>query len=387
MPRRTAKRTDQHIDAQIALDQVMMRRAIKLSLRSEGRVEPNPMVGCVIARGAKTLGEGHHRRYGGAHAEIEALNHCASDPRGATAYVTLEPCAHIGKTPPCVDALLTARLARVVIAVRDPNPQVNGKSIRRLRRAGVRVDVGLCAVDAADVLAPFLTRMRLRRPYVIAKWAQTLDGKLATRYEDSRWISGEASRRLVHRLRARVDAVIVGSNTVITDNPKLTARDVPRRRTATRVILDGRLRLPPYSRLVSTAATAETLVLTTSARAKSVDAKQLEKKGVTVVAVGTRNERLSPTLCLRALAKRDMTNVLLEGGPTLLGAFFRASVIDEAWVFTAPVLLGDEYAPQAISDKHPVLMSDAIRPRVLSVKNIDGDTLHRLRFNEPPRYT
>ncbi len=384
MPQRQSKRSEKTGGAKADFDRVMMRRAIHLSLRGEGRVEPNPMVGCVIVRGRKTLGEGYHRRFGGAHAEIEAIHACATPPRGATAYVTLEPCAHSGKTPPCVDALIKARIGRVVIAMADPNPQVNGKGIRRVRRARIRVDVGVCAEEAATVLTPFLTRVRMNRTYVIAKWAQTLDGKLATRYEDSRWISGEASRQLVHRLRARVDAVVVGSNTVLTDNPQLTARGVSLRRTAARVILDGRLRVPPASHVVTSATATETIVLTTSARAKSADARQLKRQGVTVVGVGSRNGRLSPAFCLRALAKRDMTNVLLEGGPTLLGAFFRAGVVDEAWVFTAPILLGDDCAPQVISDRHPVLMSDAIRSQLLSIKKINGDTLHRLRFNEPP---
>jgi len=384
MPQRTSKRTNKLSDSQAALDESMMRRALTLALRGQGRVEPNPMVGCVIVRDGKTIGEGHHRRFGGAHAEVEAIRACVRNPHGATAYVTLEPCAHVGKTPPCVEAILSAGIARVVIGVQDPNPKVHGKSIRRLRRRGVRVDVGLCKAEARDVLAPFVTRMLLRRPYVIAKWAQTLDGRLATRTGDSRWISGAASRKRAHRLRARADAVIVGSGTALADDPQLTARGVPIRRTASRGVLDGRLRIGLRSNLVRTAQTKPTIVLTARQRAKSTKAKRLVQEGVVVLPVGSRNGRLSPVSCLRLLARRDTTNVLLEGGATVLNSFFRAGVIDEAWVFTAPVLLGDDRVPQPISSRSPRLMRDAIRPRVLSIQNIDGDTLHRLRFNDPP---
>lgn len=182
-------------------DRRMMARAVALARRGEGRVEPNPMVGCVVVRNRRVIGEGYHRRFGGPHAEIEALRFCTANPRGATLYVSLEPCCHHGQTPPCSDALIDARVVRVVVAVGDPNPVVQGRGIRRLRAAGIAVETGLLEREAAEVLAPYVTRMRLGRPYVIAKWAQSLDGKLATRTGDSRWISCEASRRSVHRLR------------------------------------------------------------------------------------------------------------------------------------------------------------------------------------------
>lgn len=384
MPHRTNRRSEKRRDAPTDLDAAMMNRAIALARRGEGRVEPNPMVGCVIARGTTVMGEGYHRRFGGAHAEVAALAACRAAPRGATLYVTLEPCTHVGKTPPCVDAILRAGLARVVVGVRDPNPQVNGRGIRRLRRAGVLVDVGIAEPGACAALAPFLTRQCRHRPYVIAKWAQTLDGKLATRTGDSQWISGEASRRLVHRLRARVDAVIVGSGTALRDDPQLTARGVPLRRTAARVVVDGRLRLRRSSRLVRTAPTPPVIVLTTRERAQSRKAGQLRALGVTVTGIGSRQGRLSPRACLRALTAHDMTNVLLEGGPTLLGAFFRADLVDEAWVFTAPFLLGDEGAPQTLFDPKARRMRDARRPEVIAVRHLEGDTLHRLRFHQPP---
>ena len=383
MPKRKATRhPTARVDADF--DQLMMRRALRLARRGEGRVEPNPMVGCVITKGQRILSEGYHRRFGGPHAEIVALEKCIERTSHSTVYVTLEPCSHFGKTPPCVDALLAAKVGRVVIGVRDPNPVVDGRSVRALRSAGVRVDVGTCAQESADLLAPFFTRFRLKRPYVIAKWAQTLDGKLATYTGDSQWISNEASRRLVHRLRGRVDAIMVGVNTVLTDDPQLTARDVPIKRVACRVVLDGRLRIPGVSNLVASAAKTPTIVMTSRESADSAKARQFEKRGVSIVPVASRQGQLVPKACLRALARLDMTNVLLEGGATAISSFYRAGLIDEAWIFSAATLLGDERVPQAVTGERTKRMRDAARPRVLSVKTIGHDVFHRLRFNEPP---
>jgi len=382
MPKRKAtRRPTTPIDAEF--DLLMMRRALRLARRGEGRVEPNPMVGCVITKGRNILSEGYHRRFGGPHAEIVALERCAQRTNGSTVYVTLEPCAHFGKTPPCVDALLAAKVARVVVGVRDPNPEVDGKSIHTLRSAGVQVDVGVCARESADVLAPFFARLRLKRPYVIAKWAQTLDGKLATFHGDSQWISSEASRRFVHRLRGRVDAIIVGVNTVLTDDPQLTARGVPIRRVACRVVLDGRLRIPYGSNLVTSAGRTPTIVMTSRESAETDTARRLQKRGVSIIPVASRQGLLVPKACLGALARLDMTNVLLEGGATVISAFFRAGMVDEAWIFSAATLLGDERVPQAVTGERTKRMRDAARPRVLSVKTIGHDVLHRLRFNEP----
>jgi len=359
----------------------MMRRAIKRARRAEGRVEPNPMVGCVITQRGRVIGEGHHQRFGGPHAEVHALRSCKASPRGATVYVTLEPCAHFGKTPPCLDALLAAKVGRVVIGVLDPNPQVAGKSVRRMRREGIEVDVGVCEEEARELAAPYLTRENLRRPYVIAKWAQTLDGKLATHTGDSKWISGEASRKLVHKLRARVDAIIVGSRTVLADDPELTARDVTIKRIAHRVVLDGRLRTPESCKLVKSARQTPTILFTSRDRAAGLKARRLTKHGVQVVPVGARTDRLSPRACLRELYRRDMTNVVLEGGAAMLNSFFHRKLVDEAWVFTAPLFVGDERVPGSVTGRRPKLLGDALRPRLVEVETLDADTLHRLRFD------
>ncbi|MDZ7615653.1 MAG: bifunctional diaminohydroxyphosphoribosylaminopyrimidine deaminase/5-amino-6-(5-phosphoribosylamino)uracil reductase RibD, partial [Patescibacteria group bacterium] len=231
------------------LDRWHMSRALELAARGQGFVEPNPMVGCVIARGAELIGEGWHRRYGGPHAEIEALHLAGPRAAGATMYVTLEPCCHHGKTPPCTEAILRAAPARVVIAQRDPFPAVAGKGIARLQAAGIQVDVGLAEAEARELNAPYLKLLGTGRPWVMAKWAMTLDGKLATRTAESQWISGPESREIVHQLRGRVDAVIVGRGTAEHDNPALTARP-PGARSATRIVLDSGASLSLDSQLV-----------------------------------------------------------------------------------------------------------------------------------------
>lgn len=361
-------------------DHAMMRRAIALARRGEGRVEPNPMVGCVIVRGRRVIGEGYHRRFGGPHAEIEALAACDKRPRGATVYITLEPCSHTGKTPPCTEALIRAGVARVVVARRDPHRAVNGRGIRRLRSAGIDVVCGTCRSEASDVLAPFLTRVLHGRPYVIAKWAQSLDGKLCTRTGQSKWISCDASRRRVHRLRARMDAVVVGAGTAAVDDPLLTARDVPVRRAALRVIVAGRLRVTPRSRLARTARQHPTVVMTTARAAKSTAAARLRRCGVEVVGCRSRGDRVSPADMLRRLADRDATNVLVEGGPSLLTSLFEARLVDEAFVFTAPILIGGDDARGPIGGRGAARIDDCITPTWVRTSRSGRDVLVHMRL-------
>ncbi len=361
-------------------DRRMMARAIALARRGEGRVEPNPLVGCVIVRKRRVIAEGYHRRYGGPHAEIESLRACPTAVRGATVYVSLEPCSHYGKTPPCSDALIEARVARVAVAVRDPNPTVRGRGIRALRSAGIVVETGLLQQEATALLAPYATLVRLRRPYTIAKWAQSLDGKLATHTGDSRWISCETSRRQVHRLRARVDAILVGSGTVLADDPKLTARGVPIRRRALRVVVDSRLRIPMSCQLVVTAESNATLVLTTSKRAKTRKAQRLRRDGVEVVACGSRNGRLALDDCLKTLAKRDVTNLLVEGGPTILTSLFQAGLVDEALVFIAPIFIGGKRVPGVVRQSDAAEITTAITPQSVQIRRSGNDILYRMRL-------
>ncbi len=335
------------------------------------------MVGCVLVRAGRIVGEGWHRRFGGPHAEVEALRRAGPRANGSTAYVSLEPCCHHGKTPPCTEALLDAGVARVVVAMLDPNPLVCGGGVRRLRKAGVRVDVGLLEEEARSVNRPFCMRIQTGLPWVILKWAQSLDGRIATRTGQSKWISCEASRRRVHHLRARVDAVLIGSGTALADDPLLTARDVPVRRVATRVVLDSRLRLPVSSRLVQTAGEFPTLVFTSrrALTAQGRRAESLRRHQVELVACPTSRTGIALRPALRALVRRGMTNVLVEGGSQVLGAFWDARLACETYVFVAPVLLGGLRALPALGGTGSAAVGE-VAPHSHEFTRIGSDLLY-----------
>jgi diaminohydroxyphosphoribosylaminopyrimidine deaminase/5-amino-6-(5-phosphoribosylamino)uracil reductase len=339
-----------------------MLRALALAANGRGYVEPNPMVGAVVVRDRQIVGEGAHQRYGGPHAEIHALTAAGETARGATMYVTLEPCCHYGKTPPCTDAILKAGIARVVVALLDPFPAVSGKGLEQLRAAGVAVDVGLCEAEARWLNAPYLTLITQGRPYVIAKWAMSLDGKLATRTGDSKWISGEESRRRVHELRGRVDAIVVGIGTVLADDPLLTARPAGPR-VATRVVLDGRGRLPVQCQLARTAGEAPLLVATGGATAPA---------GGTVV-LPLENGRVSVAALLAELGRRRLTNVLVEGGAEVLGSFVDANLVDEFQVYVAPRVIGGPGS--AVAGVGAAKVAEALRLVDFKAERIGEDVL------------
>ena len=318
-------------------DSSWMRLALAEAERGRGLVEPNPMVGAVVVRDGRCLAVGHHGQFGGPHAEVEALRGLGDEARGSTLYVTLEPCSHYGKTPPCVDSVLRSGITRVVAALSDPFPQVSGAGFARLRQAGVEVVVGVEEEAARRLVSPFLKRVFTGRPYVIAKWAMTLDGRIATRTGDSRWISSKRSRALVHEVRGRMDGILVGIGTVLADDPMLTARPAGPR-VPVRIVLDSDARLPIGSRLVSTARDVPVWVVTAS----QVDAARkrgLEAAGCLVLEVGSaRPIELIPML--DELGTRGLTNLLVEGGGTVLGSFLDAGEVDEVDVFIAPKLVG-----------------------------------------------
>jgi diaminohydroxyphosphoribosylaminopyrimidine deaminase/5-amino-6-(5-phosphoribosylamino)uracil reductase len=351
-----------------------MARALALAAGGLGFVEPNPMVGCVIVRGGAVVGEGFHERFGEPHAEVQALAAAGDAAKGATAYVTLEPCCHQGKTPPCTQALIRAGLKRVVIPVQDPFPQVAGRGIAELRAAGIQCDVGVRSADANWLLAPYRKLITTGRPWIIAKWAMTLDGKLATHSGDSQWISSEASRAVVHQLRGRVDAVMVGSGTARTDDPLLTARpanvaDI--KRIATRIVVDSAASLSPESRLVETAADVPVLVAAANEAAPEA-CRRLADAGVEVVRFpGTHDARLEALLA--ELGRRRMTNLLVEGGHRLLGMLFDMRAIDEVHVFIAPKLAGGGTAPTPLGGAGIERMADALALADISIEELDGD--------------
>jgi diaminohydroxyphosphoribosylaminopyrimidine deaminase/5-amino-6-(5-phosphoribosylamino)uracil reductase len=362
---------------QADLDRWHMRRALELAARGQGRVEPNPMVGCVIARGAEIVGEGWHQRFGGPHAEIEALEVAGPRAAGATLYVTLEPCCHHGKTPPCTQAVIAAGVTRVVAAQRDPFPAVAGGGLAELQAAGVMVEVDVLKDEARRLNAPYLKLVEHGRPWVIAKWAMTIDGKIATRNGDSRWISGEASRAIVHALRGRVDAIVIGSRTAAIDNPLLTARP-PGPRTATRVVIDSQATLSSDSQLVRTAREVPVLVAVGEA-AMPDDLRRLATAGCEVLPCpgATHAERLAALL--DELGRRHMTNILVEGGAQLLGSFFDARHIDEVHAFIAPKLLGGAAAPGPIAGQGLEFLRGAWELQDVVVENVGRDVYLRGR--------
>ncbi len=359
------------------LDLWHMRRALDLAASGQGFVEPNPMVGCVIARGAEIIGEGWHRRFGGDHAEVDALRLAGSRAAGATLYVSLEPCCHFGKTPPCTGAIVAAGIGRVVAALADPFPQVAGGGTAALRAAGVAVEVGLLADQARRLNAPYLKLLQRGRPWIIAKWAMTLDGKIATRNAQSQWISGPRSRQIVHALRGRMDAIVVGRETAARDDPLLTARP-PGPRTATRVVLDTRAALPSQSQLVRTAGEAPLLVAVGS-EAPPADCQRLRQAGCEVLVCPGASPAARLDALLAELGRRQMTNVLVEGGGRVLGSLLDARQIDEVHVFIAPKLIGGGAAPSPIAGQGVAELASALALDELFVESLDGDVYVRGR--------
>ena len=367
-------------------DATYMKRALTLAKRGEGRVEPNPMVGCVLVRDGGVVGEGWHRKFGQAHAEVEAIRAAGHAARGASAFVTLEPCAHTGKTPPCVEALCEAGVARVAVAMVDPYEQVAGRGIERLRDAGIAVQVGLMEAEASRLNRPFIKRVTRKLPWAIAKWAQTLDGRIATRTGDSKWISGEQARQWVHRLRARVDAVMVGIGTVIADDPQLTARNVTVRRPAARVVIDPSLRIAMQSKLVQSANETPVLIACRPDAAAGREAASLRSAGITIMPTPTIDHRLDLRAVMHALCEdHAATNVLIEGGGRLIGEAIAQGVVDEAAVFVAPKLLGDDDAVGAVTGWSFERIAEARVLSLESTRRVGDDVLLRYRVGDADR--
>jgi diaminohydroxyphosphoribosylaminopyrimidine deaminase/5-amino-6-(5-phosphoribosylamino)uracil reductase len=352
------------------VDRKFMARAIEIAARGQGSVEPNPLVGCVIVRDGRQLGEGWHRKFGGPHAEVEAIR-AAGECRGATAYVSLEPCCHHGQTPPCTEALLSAGVRRVVVAHEDPFTEVAGSGIRQLASAGLQVDVGLMENEARYLNAPFLKLVERHRPWIIAKWAMTLDGKMASRTGHSQWISGEASRALVHQWRGRVDAVMVGSGTAAADDPLLTARP-PGARVATRIVVDSRASLSPHSQLVHTAKEAPVLVAA-SVGAPKEKIQLLSDAGCEIVVCEGQTHPQRLECLLDELGRRRMTNLLVEGGGRLLGILLDLGEIDEVHAFIAARLVGGAEAPSPIAGRGVAKIGEGPVIAEPHVELIDGD--------------
>ena len=372
-------------------DEYFMRQALELAVQGRGSVEPNPMVGSVLVRpdlpkrytsGAKKqppkiVGQGFHQKYGADHAEVIALKAAKKQAKGATCYVTLEPCCHFGKTPPCCDALIQAQVARVVIAMRDPFPKVDGGGIKRLQAAGIEVVTGVLRSEAERLNAPYITRLTKQRPWIIGKWAMTLDGKMATRTGSSYWISSEASRQRVHRLRSRMDAIMIGSRTAMEDDPRLTVRleegEEPLR-TPLRVVFDSGGTLSAFSELALTARDVPLLLVFGPEAAKE---KKIfwESKGAEVLVLNAPTHEQRLILLTEELARRGVTNLLVEGGGELLGHLFDLELLDEAHVFISPKIVGGAEAVVPVGGIGLELMRKAIPLLDRQIETIGDDVL------------
>lgn len=365
-------------------DLLHMRAALALARRGLGNAWPNPAVGCVLVRHGQVVGRGWTQPSGRPHAETEALRRAGTKARGATAYVTLEPCSHHGRTPPCCDALEAAGIARVVVAMRDPDPRVNGRGLARLRAAAIPVEEGLLEAEARALNAGFFRRIEAGLPLVTLKLATTLDGRIATAAGESRWITGPEARRAVHALRARHDAVLVGSGTVIADDPDLTCR-IPgmERVPMLRVVADARLRTPPVARLVTTATAAPACIVTAPGHPPAALAPFIAA-GVAVLTVPAAPEGgLDLRALLAALARRGVTRVLAEGGAGIAAALLRADLVDRLAWFHAPGIMGAEGLPAAEGLRLAALAAMP-RFRRLDVRPLGADVMTEFERLEMP---
>ena len=364
-------------------DRVHLARAIELARRGQGRTSPNPVVGAVVVRDGEVVGEGWHEALGEPHAEVNALRAAGAQAAGATLYVTLEPCCHHGKTPPCTDAIVEAGVRRVVVGSDDPTEKASGRGLGILRDEGVEIDVadGDLAASARLLNQGFRKHARTGRPWVLFKSAMTLDGKVATGGGDSKWISGESSRSLAHHWRSSVDAVTVGIGTALADDPQLTARIDGVHRQPRRVVFDSTARLPLDSQLVAAAPEVElTVVVSRAAPRPATDA--LEMAGAQVIVATGGNEPARVRNALAQLGAEGVTSVLLEGGPRLAGAFFDAGEVDEVRLFLAPLLLGGRTARDPLEGEGVERIEDALRALTLDCARSGDDVLVTARLKE-----
>jgi diaminohydroxyphosphoribosylaminopyrimidine deaminase/5-amino-6-(5-phosphoribosylamino)uracil reductase len=355
-------------------DSRLMEKALLLAGRGRGRVEPNPMVGAVVSRDGEIVGLGWHARFGGPHAEPAALADAGEKAKGATVHVTLEPCAHRGKTPPCADALIAAGVRRVVIAAADPDPRAVGRGPGRLREAGIEVVEGVLAEEAKALNARYERHLASDLPFTIAKWAMTLDGKIADVERGSRYVTGPESRRLVHEIRGSVDAIVVGIGTLLADDPDLTVREGEPTREPVRVILDSRLRVPLMSRVVTGAGEMPTWIVTVEG-ADDARRAALEDAGVRVIAAPSAGGHVDLAAGFRALKAEGIARVLLEGGGEVHTAAFRAGIVHQVMAFVAPKLLGGRAAPTPMDGDGVRLIADPILVEEWETRALGEDIL------------
>ncbi len=357
-----------------------MTLALRLAAKGQGTTSPNPMVGAVVVRRGRIIGQGFHLRPGTPHAEILALRQAGKRSQGATLYVTLEPCGHLKKqTPPCVPGILRSGVRRVVIAMQDPNPLVKGKGAAALRRAGLSVTIGVARAEAEELNKAYCHWMKTGRPYVTLKAGMTLDGKLATATGESRWITSVPSRLEVHQLRCYVDAVLIGVNTVLVDDPALTARTGPRLeklalRQPLRIVVDSRLRTPSEAQALMQQDKAKTIIATTAA-ASAARRSVLEKAGIEILTLPAQHGRVSLPVLLQQLGRRGITSLLVEGGGEVNAAMLKAKLVDHIRLYMAPLLLGGRNAKGVIGGESPARLAGAIEVRHVVTRFVGDDVV------------
>lgn len=352
-------------------DRKYMARALELALRGLGHTRPNPMVGAVVARDGCIIGEGWHEQFGGPHAEVNAFAHCSEDPEGATLYVSLEPCAHYGKTPPCVDLVIAKKVARVVIAMEDPNPLVAGKSIRKLKEAGISVTVGVLEEKARKLNEVFLKYITARKPFVLYKAAMSLDGKTACYTGESQWISGEASREEVHMLRGCYAGIMVGAGTILADNPRLTAR-TKGFADPVRIIVDGKLSVPPVAKVFREE--GRVIIITTSASGEG-RRKDFEDMGAEIIlADSEENGKVDLSAAMTGLYLKGIDGILLEGGAELAASAFEAGIVDKVRIYVSPMIIGGKEAPGLVGGQGAASIPEAVKLKNVSTE-MSGEDL------------
>jgi diaminohydroxyphosphoribosylaminopyrimidine deaminase/5-amino-6-(5-phosphoribosylamino)uracil reductase len=355
-----------------------MTQALRLAAKGLGKTSPNPMVGALVVSKGLVIGQGYHHGPGQPHAEVLALKQAGRRAKGATLYVTLEPCSHLKKrTPPCVPAVLKSGVRRVVVAMVDPNPAVKRKGIARLRRAGLAVTVGTARHEAERLNRTYIHWVRTKRPFVILKAGMTLDGKIATATGESQWITGPEARKDVHRLRSRVDGLLVGVGTVLKDNPSLTARvsgfsNKLRMRQPLRIVVDSRLRIPLSAKVLSQQGQARTLVATTM-RASGARARLFSKRDVEVLMISVSQGRVSLPALFKQLGDRGLTSVLIEGGSTINAAALRAKLVNHVVLYVAPMLMGGQDAKAVIGARGPQRLAQALSLQNVTVRRLGKD--------------
>lgn len=356
------------------MDQKYMELAIELALKAKGRTSPNPMVGAVVVNKGQIVGQGFHEKAGTPHAEVNALRDAGALAEGATVYVTLEPCSHYGRTPPCVEALKAAKVAKVMVATIDPNPLVSGRGVRLLREAGIEVEIGLMEEKAKQMNRFFNTYITEKRPYIIAKAAMTLDGKIATRTGHSQWITSPPARERVHRLRDEVDGILVGIGTVLADNPALTTRLPGEGQDPHRIILDSDGRLPLEAQVINPQSEAKTILATTN-RIPEERAFELERLGVEVLILPDQDGKIDLHALVKALGERQVSSLLVEGGAGVHASFFEAGLVDEVHMYIAPKIIGGQNAYSPVGGLGALTMKGALQLKNLTVEKIEEDIL------------